>query len=88
MQWRNDSGLVGRSVVVTGAAGGIGRHVTRAFAEAGAHVVAVDIPGSPVGEVVASRPTRPSSIGRTSSHRSGRSPTSPRCCAGTRASTT
>ena len=59
MQWRNDSGLVGRSVVVTGAAGGIGRHVTRAFAEAGAHVVAVDIPGSPVGEVVASLPGGP-----------------------------
>lgn len=52
MQWRNDSGLEGRSVVVTGAAGGIGRHVAAAFAEAGAHVVAVDIPGSPVDEVV------------------------------------
>lgn len=59
MTWRNDSGLTGRSVVVTGAAGGIGRSVTRAFAEAGAHVVAVDIPGSPVVDVAASLPGGP-----------------------------
>ncbi len=59
MQWRNDSGLQGRSVVVTGAAGGIGRPVTRAFAAAGAHGVAVDIPGSPVVDVVASLPGGP-----------------------------
>ena len=44
MQWRSDAGLPGRSVVVTGAAGGIGRSVVRAFAEAGSHVVAVDVP--------------------------------------------
>ena len=50
--WRNDGGLEGRSVVVTGAAGGIGRSVVAAFAEAGAHVVGVDVPGSPVAEVV------------------------------------
>jgi NAD(P)-dependent dehydrogenase (short-subunit alcohol dehydrogenase family) len=50
--WRNDGGLEGRSVLVTGAAGGIGRSVVAAFAEAGAHVVGVDIPGSPVAEVV------------------------------------
>ena len=59
MTWRNDAGLVGKSVVVTGAAGGIGRSVTRAFAEAGAHVVAVDLPGSPVADVVASLPGGP-----------------------------
>lgn len=52
MQWRSDSGLLDRSVVVTGAAGGIGRSVARAFAEAGAHVTAVDVPGSAVGGVV------------------------------------
>ncbi len=59
MNWRSDAGLSGRSVVVTGAAGGIARPVARAFAEAGAHVVAVDIPGSPVAEVVASLPGGP-----------------------------
>ena len=59
MTWRNDAGLSGKSVVVTGAAGGIGRSVTKAFAEAGAHVVAVDLPGSPVAEVVTSLPGGP-----------------------------
>lgn len=59
MTWRNDSGLAQRSVVVTGAAGGIGRSVTRAFAEAGSHVVAVDMPGSGVGEVANSLPGGP-----------------------------
>ena len=54
--WRNDGGLEGRSVVVTGAAGGIGRSVVAAFAEAGAHVVGVDVPGSPVEEVIGDLP--------------------------------
>lgn len=44
--WRNDSGLIGKSVVVTGAAGGIGKEVAAGFAEAGAHVLAVDLPGA------------------------------------------
>jgi len=35
--------LAGRTVLVTGAAGGIGRATVRAFAHAGAHLVAVDI---------------------------------------------
>ena len=48
--WRSDSGLAGNSVVVTGAAGGIGREVAAAFAEAGAHVLLVDIPGSKLAE--------------------------------------
>jgi NAD(P)-dependent dehydrogenase (short-subunit alcohol dehydrogenase family) len=39
--------------VVTGAAGGIGRAVARAFAATGANVVAVDLDAAAVGEVVA-----------------------------------
>lgn len=50
--WRNDSGLAGKSVVVTGAAGGIGRSVVKGFAEAGAHVLLVDIPGAPLSEIL------------------------------------
>jgi len=57
-QWRSDAGLDGRSVVVTGAAGGIGRSVVAAFAEAGAHVVGVDVPGSPVEDVIGALPGR------------------------------
>jgi NAD(P)-dependent dehydrogenase (short-subunit alcohol dehydrogenase family) len=41
--WRNDSGLAGNHVVVTGAGGEIGRATAVAFAEAGALVVAVDL---------------------------------------------
>lgn len=52
-RWRNDAGLAGNSVLVTGAAGGIGRAVAAALAEAGAVVVAVDRPGSGVGELPA-----------------------------------
>ena len=50
--WRNDTGLAGSSVLVTGAAGGIGRAVARALGQAGAVVVAVDRPGTGVHEVV------------------------------------
>lgn len=50
--WRNDSGLAGKSVVVTGAAGGIGRSVVKGFAEAGARVLLVDIPGAPLAEIL------------------------------------
>lgn len=59
MTWPFDTGLEGKSVVVTGAAGGIGQSVTRAFAATGAHVVAVDVPGSAVGDLVASLPGGP-----------------------------
>jgi NAD(P)-dependent dehydrogenase (short-subunit alcohol dehydrogenase family) len=43
MAWRNDSGLVDRVVVVTGAGGGIGQAVCAALDEAGARVFAVDV---------------------------------------------
>ncbi|MBX9717531.1 MAG: SDR family oxidoreductase [Microbacteriaceae bacterium] len=54
MTWRNDSGLVGRVVIVTGAAGGIGSAVCRALAECGAIVAGVDRPGSPLPETMSS----------------------------------
>ena len=43
MSWSVGAGLEGKGVVVTGAAGGIGSEVARAFAEAGARVCAVDV---------------------------------------------
>lgn len=49
--WRNDAGLKDKSVVVTGAAGGIGREIVKGFAEAGAKVLLVDRSGSPLEEV-------------------------------------
>jgi NAD(P)-dependent dehydrogenase (short-subunit alcohol dehydrogenase family) len=42
MTWNAGAGLEGKGVVVTGAAGAIGREVAMAFAAAGAHVLAVD----------------------------------------------
>jgi len=38
--------FAGRTVIVTGAAGGIGRHLSRAYAERGASVVLTDTPDS------------------------------------------
>jgi NAD(P)-dependent dehydrogenase (short-subunit alcohol dehydrogenase family) len=46
------AGLEGRGVVVTGAGGGIGREVARAFAAAGAKVLAVDLRREAVEAVV------------------------------------
>jgi NAD(P)-dependent dehydrogenase (short-subunit alcohol dehydrogenase family) len=43
MTWSIGAGLEGTGVVVTGAGGGIGDAVARAFAEAGARVCAVDV---------------------------------------------
>jgi len=47
------AGLEGRGVLVTGAGGGIGREVARAFAAAGARVLAVDLRQDAVEAVVA-----------------------------------
>lgn len=43
MSWNLGAGLEGRGVIVTGAAGGMGREVTKAFAAAGARIMAVDL---------------------------------------------
>jgi NAD(P)-dependent dehydrogenase (short-subunit alcohol dehydrogenase family) len=50
------AGLQGRGVLVTGAAGGIGAAVARCFAGCGARVIASDLPGAPLDELVASLP--------------------------------
>lgn len=52
MTWTQGAGLEGKAVVVTGAAGGIGREVAAAFADAGAHVCGVDLELEPVAAVV------------------------------------
>ena len=52
MTWTHGAGLEGKAVVVTGAAGGIGREVAAAFADAGAHVCGVDLSSSPWRAVV------------------------------------
>ncbi len=52
MTWDLGSGLDGRGVMVTGAAGGIGREVARAFAAAGAKVMVVDLSEPACREVV------------------------------------
>ncbi|OLC52828.1 MAG: hypothetical protein AUH85_15745 [Chloroflexi bacterium 13_1_40CM_4_68_4] len=43
MAWSVGAGLEGKGVIVTGAAGGIGQAVSRAFATAGARIMAVDL---------------------------------------------
>jgi NAD(P)-dependent dehydrogenase (short-subunit alcohol dehydrogenase family) len=54
VSWNIGAGLEQKGVVVTGAAGGIGREVARAFAAAGAYVLAADIRADAVHDVVAS----------------------------------
>ena len=54
MSWQVGAGLEGKGVVVTGAGGGIGSAVARAFAEAGARVCAVDVKEEPLAELVPS----------------------------------
>lgn len=53
MTFEIGAGLEGKGVVVTGAAGGIGREVAIAFAAAGARVLAVDIDGTSLESVMA-----------------------------------
>jgi 3-oxoacyl-[acyl-carrier protein] reductase len=53
VSWSVGAGLEEKGVVVTGAAGGIGREVAQAFAGAGARVCAVDLRPEAVEEVVA-----------------------------------
>ena len=53
MSWSVGAGLKGKGVIVTGAAGGIGRAITAAFAMTGAKVMAVDVDQAKVDEVVA-----------------------------------
>ncbi len=52
MTWSVAAGLEGKGVIVTGAAGGIGRAVATAFSTAGATVMAVDLDQAKVDEVV------------------------------------
>jgi NAD(P)-dependent dehydrogenase (short-subunit alcohol dehydrogenase family) len=52
--WSAGAGLEDRGVVVTGAAGGIGKEVVREFAAAGARVCAVDVDADGVQELVRS----------------------------------
>ena len=52
MSWSVGAGLDGKGVIVTGAAGGIGKAVTEAFATTGAKVMAVDLDQSKVDDVV------------------------------------
>jgi NAD(P)-dependent dehydrogenase (short-subunit alcohol dehydrogenase family) len=52
MSWTVAAGLEGKGVVVTGAAGGIGREVARAFASAGARVCAADVKDDVLAELV------------------------------------
>ncbi len=53
MAWSVGAGLEGKGVIVTGATGGIGKAVTRAFATTGARVMAVDLDQATVDELVA-----------------------------------
>ena len=53
MSWSIGAGLEGKGVIVTGAAGGIGREIALAFAKAGCHVAAMDINEKGVSEIAA-----------------------------------
>jgi len=59
MTWNIASGLGGKRVLVTGAAGGIGREVSLAFAQAEARVAVVDLSEERLKAVVAEMPGGP-----------------------------
>jgi NAD(P)-dependent dehydrogenase (short-subunit alcohol dehydrogenase family) len=52
MAWSVGAGLEGKGVIVTGATGGIGKAVTRAFATTGARVMAVDVDQTKLDQLV------------------------------------
>ena len=52
MSWSVGAGLEGKGVIVTGAAGGIGKAVAEAFSATGAKLLALDIDQSKVDDVV------------------------------------
>ena len=52
MAWSVGAGLEGRGVIVTGAAGGMGKPVAEAFATTGARIMAVDLHQAAADEVV------------------------------------
>jgi len=56
MEWNWADGVAGAGVIVTGAAGGIGRAVARAFASAGSRVVLVDVNADALSAVAADLP--------------------------------
>ncbi|MDB5077510.1 MAG: short-chain dehydrogenase/reductase [Chloroflexi bacterium] len=56
MAWNVGAGLEGKGVLVTGAAGGIGKSVAEAFGATGARVMAVDLDQGAVEAVVAGLP--------------------------------
>ena len=61
MSWNLASGLEGKRVLVTGAAGGIGREVALAFGAAGSRVAVVDLAQEKVEAVVGRDGGRPAS---------------------------
>ena len=52
MTWSVGAGLEGKGIIVTGAAGGIGKATAQAFSATGAKVMAVDLDQSKVDDVV------------------------------------
>src|SRR3989442_1946992 len=56
MAWSVGAGLEGKGVIVTGAAGGIGQAVIRAFDATGARVMAVDVDQAKLDELVGGVP--------------------------------
>jgi len=78
MAWSVGAGLEGKGVMITGAAGGIGREVAKAFATTGARLMLVDLNRDASEGVLTSwSGGRGPSLGRCSFWR-----ISPPCCVG------